>query len=50
MPEDPAHNEEAWETNRRVEFKIVKTKDGPINVELGCENASSKGVKPAPVP
>jgi OmpA-OmpF porin, OOP family len=49
-PEDPGHNEEAWEKNRRVEFKIVKTKDGPTNVELGCQNASIKGVKPDPVP
>jgi OmpA-OmpF porin, OOP family len=49
-PEDPGHNEEAWEKNRRVEFKIVKTKDGPTNVELGCQNASVKGVKPDPVP
>jgi hypothetical protein len=49
-PEDPGHNEEAWEKNRRVEFKIVKTKDGPTGVELGCANASSKGVKPDPVP
>lgn len=49
-PEDPGHNEEAWEKNRRVEFKIVKTKDGPTGVELGCSNATSKGVKPEPVP
>ena len=49
-PEDPGHNEEAWEKNRRVEFKIVKTKDGPTGVELGCENASKRGVKPDPVP
>ena len=49
-PEDPAHNEQAWETNRRVEFKIVKTKDGPTGVELGCANASAHGVKPDPVP
>ncbi len=48
-PEDPAHNEEAWEKNRRVEFKIVKTKDGPTGVELGCENAAKHGVKPDPV-
>ena len=40
----------AWEKNRRVEFKIVKTKDGPTGVELGCANAASKGVKPDPVP
>ena len=36
--------------DRRVEFKIVKTKDGPTNVELGCQNASIKGVRPDPVP
>ena len=49
-PEDPAHNETAWETNRRVEFKIVKTKDGPTGVELGCQNARTHGVNPDPVP
>jgi OmpA-OmpF porin, OOP family len=49
-PEDPGHNEEAWEKNRRVEFKIVKTKDGPTNVELGCQAAAIKGVKPDPIP
>jgi outer membrane protein OmpA-like peptidoglycan-associated protein len=49
-PEDPGHNEEAWEKNRRVEFKIVKTKDGPTNVELGCANATAHGVRPDPVP
>jgi len=49
-PEDPAHNEKAWETNRRVEFKIVKTKDGPTGVELGCQNARTHGVNPDPVP
>jgi OOP family OmpA-OmpF porin len=48
-PEDPGHNEKAWEKNRRVEFKIVKTKDGPTGVELGCANATAHGVPPAPV-
>jgi OOP family OmpA-OmpF porin len=45
-PEDPAHNETAWEKNRRVDFKIVKTKDGPTGVELGCANATAHGVPP----
>ena len=36
--------------NRRVEFKIVKTKDGPTGVELGCANATEHGVSPDPVP
>ncbi|MEO8874588.1 MAG: hypothetical protein ABI461_03295 [Polyangiaceae bacterium] len=49
-PEDPEHNETAWETNRRVEFKIVKTKEGPTGVELGCANATAHGVAPEPVP
>jgi len=48
-PEDPEHNEAAWEKNRRVEFKIVKTADGPTGVELGCKNALAKGVKPDPL-
>ncbi|HRG99592.1 MAG TPA: OmpA family protein [Polyangiaceae bacterium] len=49
-PEDPEHNEEAWEKNRRVEFKIVKGADGPTGVALGCANAVAKGVRPDPVP
>ena len=31
-------------------LKIVKTKDGPTGVELGCDTASRKGVKPDAVP
>jgi outer membrane protein OmpA-like peptidoglycan-associated protein len=49
-PLDPGHNEAAWEENRRVEFKIVKTKDGPTGVELGCSNAAGHNVRPDPVP
>jgi outer membrane protein OmpA-like peptidoglycan-associated protein len=49
-PLEEAHNEAAWEQNRRVEFKIVKTKDGPTGVELGCDNAKKHGVSPDPVP
>jgi outer membrane protein OmpA-like peptidoglycan-associated protein len=49
-PLDPGHNEAAWEQNRRVEFKIVKTKDGPTGVELGCDSAKLKGVTPDAVP
>jgi len=47
-PLDDAHNETAWEKNRRVEFKIVRTKDGPTGVELGCEKAKSKGIQSPP--
>jgi OOP family OmpA-OmpF porin len=49
-PIDEGHNETAWEQNRRVEFKIVKTQDGPTGVELGCANAVSHHVSPDPVP
>jgi OmpA-OmpF porin, OOP family len=49
-PEDDGHNEVAWEKNRRVEFKIVKSKDGGTPPQLGCANASAKGVKPDPIP
>jgi OmpA-OmpF porin, OOP family len=49
-PEDPGHTPAAWEKNRRVEFKILKTTDGSTGVELGCENATKKGVPPDPVP
>ncbi|WP_437632451.1 OmpA family protein [Sorangium sp. So ce854] len=47
-PLDPAHNAAAWEKNRRVEFKVVRTDKGPTNVELGCATARSKGVVPPP--
>jgi OmpA-OmpF porin, OOP family len=49
-PEDEEHTEEAWEKNRRVEFKIVKSADGGPPPQLGCANAVKKGVKPDPIP
>ncbi|MBN8611996.1 MAG: OmpA family protein [Deltaproteobacteria bacterium] len=35
-PLDPRHTPEAWEQNRRVEFKILRTTDGPTGVEVAC--------------
>ncbi len=35
-PIDPAHNEAAWDKNRRVEFKILWTNAGPTNVQRSC--------------
>lgn len=35
-PVDPRHTPEAWEQNRRVEFKILRTSDGPTGVEIAC--------------
>jgi len=47
-PLDPASNAAAWDKNRRVEFKVVRTDAGPTGVELGCPKALEKGIKPAP--
>jgi outer membrane protein OmpA-like peptidoglycan-associated protein len=38
-PVDPAHNAPAWEKNRRVEFKIIRTDAGPTGVEVACPAA-----------
>jgi len=45
-PLDSGSNPAAWEKNRRVEFKIVKTEEGDTGVARGCETARSKGVIP----
>jgi outer membrane protein OmpA-like peptidoglycan-associated protein len=45
-PLDPAHNEEAWEKNRRVEFKVVINSGKRTDVELGCEESKKHGVDP----
>jgi outer membrane protein OmpA-like peptidoglycan-associated protein len=47
-PIDPTHNAAAWEKNRRVEFKVVRTQDGPTGVDLGCELAKRKGIESSP--
>ncbi|HTQ02269.1 MAG TPA: OmpA family protein [Polyangiaceae bacterium] len=49
-PLDPASNPTAWEKNRRVEFKVVRTEDGETGVSRGCPNALDHGVKPPPIP
>ncbi len=49
-PIDSASNPVAWEKNRRVDFKIVKTDEGNTGVARGCETARSKGVIPPVVP
>src|SRR6478609_1241577 len=48
-PLDAASNPTAWEKNRRVDFKVVKTEDGLTGVERGCETAREKGVVPPKV-
>jgi outer membrane protein OmpA-like peptidoglycan-associated protein len=49
-PLDAASNPAAWEKNRRVEFKIVKTDEGDTGVQRGCDIARNKGVIPPAVP
>jgi outer membrane protein OmpA-like peptidoglycan-associated protein len=48
-PLDAGHGPEAWDKNRRVEFKVVKTEDGVTDVDRGCQAARGKGVIPPPV-
>lgn len=48
-PIDEASNPQAWEKNRRVEFKVVRTEDGPTGVPRGCDRARANGVIPPPV-
>ncbi len=48
-PADNASNPEAWERNRRVEFKVVKTEDGVTDAKRGCPIATDHGVVPPPV-
>ncbi len=45
-PLDKASTPDAWTKNRRVEFKIVKTRDGSTNVERGCRRAEDAGITP----
>jgi outer membrane protein OmpA-like peptidoglycan-associated protein len=48
-PVDPGRNKVAWEKNRRVEFRVVMTKEGPTGAELGCDLARAKGIISPPV-
>jgi OmpA-OmpF porin, OOP family len=45
-PLEDASNPAAWEKNRRVEFKVVKTESGPTHVKRGCEAAREGGIFP----
>ena len=45
-PLEDASNPIAWEKNRRVEFKVVKTEDALTGVKRGCARATEKGVTP----
>jgi len=50
-PLDPADNDTAYDKNRRVQFHILMRDGKPTGVEWGgCEEAKTKGMKPAPLP
>ncbi len=36
----------AWDKNRRVEFKVVRTEEGDTGVKRGCDRARDKGIFP----
>ena len=40
-PVDSRSTPAAWEKNRRVEFKIIATEDGPTGVEVACPRGRS---------
>jgi len=48
-PIDDRSQPDAWEKNRRVEFKIVKTEDGMSSAPRGCDIARDAGVFPPTV-
>lgn len=48
-PLDKRSSYAAWEKNRRVDFKVVKTKDGKTGVKRGCTRARGAGIFPPQV-
>jgi len=48
-PIDDKSNMAAWEKNRRVEFKVIKTEDGTTRVKRGCAAARDAGIFPPQV-
>jgi outer membrane protein OmpA-like peptidoglycan-associated protein len=45
-PVDKGHGPSAWETNRRVEFKILETTDGCTGATIACARAVDLGLVP----
>lgn len=45
-PLENASTPQAWEKNRRVEFKVVKTEEGVSSAKRGCDIARDAGVFP----
>jgi len=49
-PVDTGSSYAAWEKNRRVDFKVVKTEDSLTGVKRGCTAARDAGIFPPSVP
>jgi OmpA-OmpF porin, OOP family len=49
-PLDPAHTAQAWEKNRRAEFRVMKKDGAPTGAATGCPEATAHGVVSKPVP
>lgn len=47
-PIDPGTSAASLEKNRRVEFKIVRTTNGPTGIQLGCDKARAMGIVSPP--
>jgi outer membrane protein OmpA-like peptidoglycan-associated protein len=45
-PLDDRSTPVAWDKNRRVEFKVVRTEEGETGVKRGCDAARAKGIFP----
>jgi outer membrane protein OmpA-like peptidoglycan-associated protein len=45
-PLENASTMAAWDRNRRVDFKVVKTEDGMTRVNRGCARARNAGIIP----
>jgi outer membrane protein OmpA-like peptidoglycan-associated protein len=41
-PKDPRHNAAAWEQNRRVVFRIIRTNEGRTRAVSGCRRAQQR--------
>ncbi|MGC4094210.1 MAG: OmpA family protein [Polyangiaceae bacterium] len=49
-PLDDRSQPAAWDKNRRVEFKVVRTEEGDTGVKRGCDTARGKGIYPPGAP
>lgn len=44
-PINNSSSEQAWEENRRVEFKVMEVNSNPTGIKLGCAKSDRAGIK-----